>query len=97
MRRKSLMNHPPHRRAGKLKMKYICKIIELHELTDLSVREIRSALNLPLSTVNNYLKAWAASDLTLELIQSLNDDQIYTTLFGEKTRDHHDHYPTLPE
>jgi len=67
-------------------MKHIRKIIELSELTDLSVREIRNALNLPRSTVNDYLKAWVASDLTLELIQTLNDDQIYTALFGEKTK-----------
>ena len=86
MRKKTLTNSPPHRWAGRLKMKHIRKIIELSELTDLSVREIKSALNLPRSTVNDYLKAWAASDLTLELIQSLNDDQIYTALFGEKSK-----------
>ena len=65
-------------------MKHIRKIIELSERTDLSVREIRNALNLPRSTISDYLKAWVASDLTLELIQPLNDDQIYTALFGEK-------------
>ena len=95
MRRKHTMNSPPHRSrrngrdqrwAGRLKMKHIRKIIELKELTDLSVREIRNALNLPRSTVNDYLTAFKASDLTLELIQSLNDDQIYTALFGEKPK-----------
>ena len=86
MRRKHSMNSPPQRWAGRLKMKHIRKIIELSEQTDLSVREIKSALNLPRSTINDYLKAWAASDLTLELIQSLNDDQIYTALFGEKPK-----------
>jgi len=60
MRRKHSMNRPPQRWAGKLKMKHIRKIIELSELTDLSVREIRSALNLPQSTVNDYLKAWGS-------------------------------------
>jgi len=63
-------------------MKYIRKIIELHELTGLSVRLIKDALNLPKSTVSDYLTAFKASDLTVDLIQSLNDDQIYTTLFG---------------
>ncbi|MBL7026374.1 MAG: transposase, partial [Candidatus Marinimicrobia bacterium] len=67
-------------------MKHIRKIIELKELTDLSVREIRNALNLPRSTVSDYLKAWVASDLTIELIQTLNDDQIYTALFGKKPK-----------
>ena len=86
MRKKTLKNSPPHRWAGRLKMKHIRKIIELHELTDLSVREIRNALNLPRSTVSDYLKAWATSDLTIELIQNLNDDQIYTALFGEKPK-----------
>ena len=86
MRRKHSMNSPLHRWAGRLKMKHIRKIIELSELKGLSVREIRTALNLPRSTVNDYLTAWAASDLTLELIHSLNDDQIYTALFGEKPK-----------
>ena len=86
MRRRHYMNSPPHRWAGRLKMKHIRKVIELSELTDLSVREIRNALNLPRSTVSDYLKAWAASDLTLGLIQTLNDDQIYTALFGDKAR-----------
>jgi Transposase and inactivated derivatives len=86
MRIKHLRNSPPHRWAGRLKMKHIRKIIELSELTDLSVRAIRNALNLPRSTVNDYLTAYKASDLTLELIQTLNDDQIYTALFGDKTK-----------
>ena len=86
MRRKTLRNSPPQQWAGRLKMKHIRKIIELSELTDLSVRAIRNALNLPRSTVNDYLTAYKASDLTLELIQSLNDDQIYTALFGDKTK-----------
>ena len=44
-------------------MKHIRKIIELSELTDLSVRAIRNALNLPRSTVSDYLRAWVANDL----------------------------------
>ncbi|MEA3286074.1 MAG: hypothetical protein U9Q77_01675 [Candidatus Marinimicrobia bacterium] len=67
-------------------MKHIRKIIELHELTGLSVRTIRNALNLPRSTVNDHLKAYKASDLSLDQIQTLNDDQIYTALFGEKAK-----------
>ena len=86
MRRKSLMNSPPHRWAGRLKMKHIRKTIELHELTGLSVREIQNALKLSKSTVGDYLKAWAASDLTLEALRGLNDDQVYTALFGEKPK-----------
>ena len=86
MRRKHSMNSSPQRWAGRLKMKHIRKIIEMSELKGLSVREIRNALNLPRSTVNDYLTSWVASDLTLELIQSLNDDQIYTALFGEKPK-----------
>ncbi len=86
MRKKTLKNSPPHRWAGRLKMKHIRKIIELSELAGLSVRQIKNALNLHRSTVSDYLKAWVASDLTIELIQSLNDDQVYTTLFGEKVK-----------
>ncbi|MEA3286665.1 MAG: hypothetical protein U9Q77_04745 [Candidatus Marinimicrobia bacterium] len=67
-------------------MKHIRKIIELHELTGLSVRTIRNALNLPRSTVNDHLKAYKASELRLDQIQTLNDDQIYTALFGEKPK-----------
>ena len=78
MRIKHLRNSPPHRWAGRLKMKHIRKIIELKELMDLSVRVIRNALDLLRSTVNDYLTAFKACDLTLELIQTLNDDQIYT-------------------
>ena len=70
MRRKHLRNSPPHRWAGRLKMKYIRKIIELKELTDLSIRAIRNALDLPRSTVNDYLTAYKANDLTLDLIQT---------------------------
>ena len=36
--------------------------------------------------MNDYLTAYKASDVTLELIQTLNDDQIYTALFGEKPK-----------
>ena len=86
MRRKHLRNSPPHRWAGRLKMRHIRKIIELYELTGLSVRQIKDALNLPRSTVSDYLTAFKACDLTVDLIQSLNDDQIYTALFGEKTK-----------
>ena len=86
MRRKHSKNSPPHRWAGRLKMKHIRKIIELSELTDLSVRDIKDALKLSKSTVSDYLSAFKASDLTLELIQTLNDDQIYTALFGEKSK-----------
>jgi len=67
-------------------MKHIRKIIELSELTDLSVREIQNALNLPRSTVSDYLKAWKGSDLTLEALRGLNDDQVYTALLGEKPK-----------
>lgn len=67
-------------------MKHIRKIIELSEQTDLSVRKIRRALNLPKSTVSDYLTAYKASGLTIDLIQSLNDDQIYSGLFGEKAK-----------
>ena len=67
-------------------MKHIRKIIELSELTGLSVRQIKDALNLPKSTVSDYLTAYKASDLTVDLIQYLNDDQIYTALFGDKTK-----------
>jgi len=67
-------------------MKHIRKIIELSELTNLSVRDIKDALKLSKSTVSDYLAAYQASDLTLELIRPLNDDQIYTALFGEKSK-----------
>ena len=67
-------------------MRHIRKIIELHELTGLSVRQIKDALNLPKSTVSDYFTAFKASDLTLEQMNSLNDDQIYTALFGDKTK-----------
>jgi len=47
--------------------------IELSELTDLPVRDIKNALNLPRSTVNDYLIAHRASDRTLEQMRSLNE------------------------
>jgi len=86
MRKKHYKNSPPHRWARRLKMRHIRKIIELHELTGLSVRQIKDALNLPKSTVSDYLTAFKASDLTREQLKSLNDDQIYTALFGEKPK-----------
>ena len=86
MRRKHYKNSPHQSWAGRLKMKHIRKIIELHELTGLSVREIKNALNLPKSTVGDYLKTWEAGNLTLEQLRVLNDDQIYTALFGTKDR-----------
>ncbi len=38
MKKKTLKNSPPHRWAGRLKMKHIRKIIELKEQIGLSVR-----------------------------------------------------------
>ncbi len=67
-------------------MKHIRKIIELHMLTGMSVRQIKDALNLRKSTVSDYLTAFKASNLTLEQLKLLNDDQIYTALFGEKPK-----------
>ncbi|MEA3288188.1 MAG: IS21 family transposase [Candidatus Marinimicrobia bacterium] len=67
-------------------MKHIRKIIELHERSGLSVRQIKNALNLPRSTVSDYLKAWGDSDLSLKQMESLNDDQVYTALFGSKVQ-----------
>jgi len=40
--------------------------IELSELTNLSVRDIKNALNLPRSIANDYLIAHMASDRTLK-------------------------------
>jgi len=56
-------------------MKHIQKIIELSELTNLSVRDIKNVLNLPQSTANDYLIAHMASDRTLEQMRSLNEKQ----------------------
>jgi len=73
MRKRHYKNSPHHRSrrngrdqrwAGRLKMKHIRKIIELHALTGLSVRQIKDALNLRKSTVSDYLTAFKASNLT---------------------------------
>jgi len=71
---------------GRLKMKSIKEIINLHLKNDVSIRQISRSLSLPRSTIADYLRRYKSSDLSPDDIQRLDDDSIYKNLFPQKQR-----------
>ena len=67
-------------------MRHIRRIIGLHVTSGLSVRLISRALNVPPSTVADYIRRYKAGELTLVEIKNLNDRQVYAALFPEKAK-----------
>jgi len=77
-------------------MRHIRRIIGLHVTSGLSVRLISRALNIPPSTVADYIRRYKAGGLSpssslrtsIADIQNLNDRQVYAALFPEKAKGH---------
>ncbi|MFQ5454013.1 MAG: IS21 family transposase [Candidatus Zixiibacteriota bacterium] len=71
---------------GRLKMKSIKSIINLHLKNGLSVRQISRALSLPRSTIADYLHRYKSSDLNPKDMPNLDDGSIYNRLFPGETK-----------
>ncbi len=69
-------------------MQHIRRIIGLHVTSGLSVRLISRALNVPPSTVADYIRRYKAGGLSPADIQDLNDRQVYAALFPEQAQGH---------
>ncbi len=67
-------------------MRHIRRIIGLHVTSGLSVRLISRALNVPPSTVADYIQRYQAGGLSPSDIQTLNDRQVYAALFPEQAK-----------
>ena len=65
----------------RIKMNKIRKVIELNSKTSLSIRDIERATQLPSSTVNDYLKRFKKSEISLEQLSELSESEIYQKLF----------------
>ncbi len=75
---------------GRLKMKSIKEIINLHLKNDVSVRQISRSLSLPRSTIADYLHRYKSSDLSPDDIQLLDDDVIELNGLYNKTISHNE-------
>lgn len=67
-------------------MRKIKQIILLKEKTGLSIRDISKAVNVPPSTVDDYLKRFKRSELSLKDMETNSFTEIYNQLFEEKSR-----------
>ena len=67
-------------------MRKIKKVIELYCNTSLSNRDIERASQLPSSTVNDYIKRFKNSTLTLSELSDLNESEVYQKLFSEPAK-----------
>jgi len=65
-------------------MKRIKEILQLRYVTDISVRAISRAVNVPPSTVSDYCKRFQITGYTIDEILRVDEDQIYQLLFPEK-------------
>ena len=65
-------------------MRIIRRIISLKVQSGLSIRQISQALNVPSSTIEDYLKRYRTSGLTPLDIQTKTSTEIYHLLFKEK-------------
>lgn len=71
---------------GRLKMRSIKEIINLHVKRDVSVRQISRSLSLPRSTIADYLRRYRANGLSLKDIQDLDDESLYRILFPHRRK-----------
>jgi transposase len=67
-------------------MRIIRRLIKLKEQSELSIRQISMALNVPPSTVEDYLKRYRASGLTTMDLETKTSTEIYALLFKEKIK-----------
>ena len=67
-------------------MRHIRRIIGLHVTSGLSVRLISRALNIPPSTVADYIRRYKAGGISPVDIRNQNDRQVYAALFPEQAK-----------
>ena len=63
-------------------MKKIREVLELHVKIKLSARKIQSIVGVPRSTVLDYISRLKKSDIDINELDSLDDEQLKTKLFG---------------
>jgi len=64
-------------------MKLIRRILQLYENTGLSYRQTGDALNIPYTTVADYIRRYKTSGLTIADLDGCSDREIYQTLFKD--------------
>jgi transposase len=69
---------------GRLSMKKIKEILKLRFITEISLRQISRAVNVPNSTVSDYCKRFKMTNYTIDELLKYDEDKIYQILFPEK-------------
>jgi transposase len=69
---------------GRLSMKKIKEILKLRFITEISLRQISRAVNVPNSTVSDYCKRFKITNYTIDELLKYDEDKIYQILFPEK-------------
>jgi transposase len=69
---------------GRLSMKKIKEILKLRFITEISLRQISRAVNVPNSTVSDYCKRFKITNYTIDELLKFDEDKIYQILFPEK-------------
>ena len=64
-------------------MKLIRRILQLYETAGLSYRQTGDALNIPYTTVADYVRRYKTSSLTIADLDEYSDREIYQTLFKD--------------
>jgi len=64
-------------------MKLIRRILQLHKTAGLSYRQTGDALNIPYTTVADYVRMYKRSGLTIADLYEYSDREIYQTLFKD--------------
>jgi len=64
-------------------MKLIRRILQLYETAGLSYRQTGDALNIPYTTVADYVRRYKRSGLTIADLNEYSDREIYQTLFKD--------------
>lgn len=67
----------------KIPMKKVREVIRLHSMMQLSSRKIKGATGVARSTIQEYIKRFESSGLTMEQIDTLDDKTLQTRLFKE--------------
>ncbi len=66
-------------------MKQTREVLRLYLLADLSSRKIQGATGVARTTVQDYIRRCKQSDISVETLNTLNDDALRVKLFGEQT------------
>ena len=65
-------------------MKKIKEILKLRYITEISLRQISRAVDIPSSTVSDYCKRFEITKYTINEFLKIDEDTIYQILFPEK-------------